>query len=93
MGSRRHRVVLHQQRLDVTSRGAHRADVGDDGYDAAQEYEVKSADGGFDRMQVRAAKNPVTGSFFGADKYQLVSAGEDGVFGTDDDVKSYDGGP
>lgn len=39
---------------------------------------------------VRAAKNPVTGQYFRHDKFQLISAGADGVFGTEDDIANFD---
>lgn len=35
---------------------------------------------------VRAIRNPETGKFMNPRSYQLISAGQDGVFGNDDDV-------
>jgi len=44
--------------------------------------------GGEDQAQetVRALKNPATGKYMSPRKFQLISAGEDGVFGNEDDV-------
>jgi prepilin-type N-terminal cleavage/methylation domain-containing protein len=44
--------------------------------------------GGEDQEQatVRAMKNPATGRFLSPRKWQLISAGPDGEFGTDDDI-------
>ena len=44
--------------------------------------------GGEDQEQetVRAFKNPNTGRYMSPRSFQLISAGEDGVFGTEDDV-------
>lgn len=40
--------------------------------------------------KVKAIKNSLTGDFFHATKYQLISAGPDGEFGTRDDVFNFD---
>ncbi len=42
--------------------------------------------------QISAFKNPATGAYFKPRKYQLISAGEDGVFGTEDDITNFDRG-
>ena len=42
------------------------------------------------RTFVRAFKNPVTKRFVGATRYQLISAGPDGRFDTEDDVTTFD---
>ncbi|MCY2960457.1 MAG: type II secretion system protein [Planctomycetota bacterium] len=39
---------------------------------------------------VRALKNPVTGQYYQHDRFQLISAGGDGVFGSDDDIANFD---
>lgn len=39
---------------------------------------------------VRALKNPVTGQYFNHDRFQLISAGPDGLFGNEDDVANFD---
>lgn len=41
---------------------------------------------------IQAFKNPKTGTYFEPRKFQLVSAGEDGVFGTEDDITNFDRG-
>lgn len=38
---------------------------------------------------VIARKDPVTGLYYGANRYQLISAGLDGVFGTEDDIGNW----
>jgi len=52
------------------------------GYDKAQK--VKRTDD--EEVTAHAAKNPATGKFHSPGKYQLISAGEDGQFGTPDDL-------
>ena len=39
---------------------------------------------------VVARKNPVTGSYFHPSRFQLISAGLDGEFGTDDDIGNWE---
>ncbi len=50
--------------------------------DAEQNAEVQSI--------ARAVKNPTTGRWFQHGRFQLLSAGEDGSFGTEDDVANFD---
>jgi hypothetical protein len=38
---------------------------------------------------VTARKDPVTGLYYNPDRYQLISAGLDGVFGTEDDIGNW----
>jgi prepilin-type N-terminal cleavage/methylation domain-containing protein len=38
---------------------------------------------------VSARKDPVTGLYYNPDRYQLISAGLDGVFGTEDDIGNW----
>ncbi len=45
---------------------------------------------GEEESTVRAVKNTVTGQYFHHDRFQLISAGGDGVFGTEDDVANFD---
>ncbi|TAJ24844.1 MAG: type II secretion system protein [Planctomycetota bacterium] len=60
----------------------HRADYG-----TPQSYVTLHPDTGEEiESTFRARKNSKTGQFVRPDKYQLVSAGPDGSFGTDDDV-------
>jgi len=40
--------------------------------------------------QARALKNPKLGTWYRANKFQLVSAGPDGLFGTEDDVANFE---
>lgn len=42
-----------------------------------------------DDVEISALKNPATGSYYNPRKYQLISAGEDGLFGTDDDLTNF----
>ena len=61
-----------------------------DDYEREFDYEFRSADTGeWVPVRVKAAVNELTGAYFALDSYQLVSAGEDGVLGTDDDITSY----
>jgi prepilin-type N-terminal cleavage/methylation domain-containing protein len=61
-----------------------------DQYEAAHDYEFTvQATGSTEPVQVKAAKSTLTGSYFSKESYQLVSAGEDGVFGNEDDIRSY----
>jgi len=39
---------------------------------------------------VRARKNPQTNTWFNPDRFQLISAGSDGEFGTEDDLANFD---
>lgn len=49
----------------------------------------KDADGEEENV-VRALRNPVTGQYFQHDRFQLISAGADGAFGTEDDIANFD---
>lgn len=44
---------------------------------------------GDEESTVRALKNPVTGQYYQHDRFQLISAGADGVFGTEDDIANF----
>jgi len=41
-------------------------------------------------QDVEAVKDPKTGQYFNPDSFQLISAGRDGVFGTDDDLANFE---
>jgi prepilin-type N-terminal cleavage/methylation domain-containing protein len=43
-----------------------------------------------DEATVLARKDPVTGLYYNANRYQLISAGLDGVFGTEDDIGNWE---
>lgn len=45
----------------------------------------------FEEQQLSPARNERTGSFYEPNGFQLVSAGSDGLFGTEDDLFSYKG--
>ncbi len=45
---------------------------------------------GDEESVVRALKNPVTGQYYQHDRFQLISAGADGVFGTEDDIANFE---
>jgi prepilin-type N-terminal cleavage/methylation domain-containing protein len=40
-------------------------------------------------VRVTGLKNPVTGDFYNSGKFQLISAGQDGLFGTADDLGNF----
>ena len=52
---------------------------------------IAGADGFLEEQVVRAARNETTGAFVAPTGFQLISAGEDGEFGTEDDLLSYGG--
>ncbi|MFG0316669.1 MAG: type II secretion system protein [Planctomycetota bacterium JB042] len=61
-----------------------------DDYEKEHEYEfVTDATGEIESVVVKAATSERTGSFFARESYQLLSVGEDGVYGTEDDITSY----
>ncbi|MBL8861303.1 MAG: prepilin-type N-terminal cleavage/methylation domain-containing protein [Planctomycetes bacterium] len=56
-------------------------------------YVTRPADADAEAQGVaRAAKNSVTGRWHNHDRFQLLSAGSDGVFGTEDDLGNFEGG-
>lgn len=62
-----------------------------DDYDREQHYEFEDQSTmALEDVAVKAARSEKTGSFHDARSYQLISAGGDGVFGTEDDVASWD---
>lgn len=62
-----------------------------DDYDKEHEYEfVVDATGEIEGVTVKAATSERTGSYFARESYQLLSVGPDGVYGTGDDITSYD---
>lgn len=64
----------------------HRRDYG------RQDAYVVVAQDGEDQEEsaVRAVKNPVTGQYFHHDRFQLISAGADGIFGSEDDLANFE---
>ncbi len=62
----------------------HRAD-----YDQVFEYQTIGADDSSYPQSVRAKKNPVTDDYYNRVGYQLLSAGPDREFGTEDDIANY----
>lgn len=59
-------------------------------YGRTDEYVATDIESGETReMPVKAFLNPKTKTYYAPDKFQLVSAGEDGVFGTDDDITNF----
>ena len=57
-----------------------------------QEHEYDFADAETYEIEthvVTAAKSELTGGFYAKESYQLLSVGEDGVYGTEDDIASY----
>ncbi len=60
-------------------------------YGRQDTYVVQPNDAdGSEESTIRALKNPVTGQYFQHDKFQLISAGADGVFGTEDDITNFE---
>ena len=51
---------------------------------------IDNETGEYVESEVSAFKNPKTGTYYKPRKYQLISAGEDGVFGTPDDITNFD---
>jgi prepilin-type N-terminal cleavage/methylation domain-containing protein len=49
-----------------------------------------SGDYGEEDVTARAARNPLTGGFHRFESYQLLSAGPDGLLGTEDDIANYE---
>jgi len=52
-------------------------------------YLIEDREMGQEFVEIRAFKNPVTGSYFNHDSYQIISAGPDGVIGDEDDVANF----
>jgi prepilin-type N-terminal cleavage/methylation domain-containing protein len=59
-------------------------------YGRADRYATTSPETGEDLdSSVTASMNPVTGTYYNPKKYQLISAGKDGVFGSSDDIVNW----
>ena len=52
-------------------------------------YTTMDAEGVEETSVVKPWKNPKTGSFYMASRFQLFSAGPDGVFNTEDDIGNW----
>lgn len=62
-----------------------------DDYDEPCQYLLWAEEDEFDsEAEVQALKNETLGRYYGHARYQLISAGSDGAFGTDDDVTSFE---
>jgi prepilin-type N-terminal cleavage/methylation domain-containing protein len=59
-------------------------------YGKSFSYSVSEAEELWDTVEVKALKNPATGSYFKFESCQIMSVGEDGMFDTDDDVANFD---
>lgn len=64
----------------------HRSDYGADD----RTYVTIAEDGTETRSVPRAFKDPRTDRYFRRNKFQLISAGQDGVFGTEDDITTFE---
>lgn len=53
-------------------------------------YMTLDENGVEDTSLVQALKNPATGNYYNPRTFQLISAGEDGVFGTGDDIHNFE---
>jgi len=59
-------------------------------YGRTDMYVATETESGEEReMQVKAFMNPVTKTYYESNKFQLISAGQDGIFGTDDDITNF----
>jgi prepilin-type N-terminal cleavage/methylation domain-containing protein len=58
-------------------------------YGRTDNYIVQPDEAGDTETQVKALLNPKTKTYFEPNKYQLISAGLDGRFGTEDDITSF----
>lgn len=59
-------------------------------YKRGGEYLAYAEDlGGWTEQRVKAWQNPTTGDPYRPDTFQLISAGADGVFGTEDDITNF----
>jgi prepilin-type N-terminal cleavage/methylation domain-containing protein len=59
-------------------------------YGRTDTYTASAADdSGDSESQVKALLNPLTKTYYEPNKYQLISAGLDGRFGTEDDITSF----
>lgn len=59
-------------------------------YGSTQEYQMDPDNlAGYPLQSVEAAVNETTGVYARADSFQLISAGADGIFGTEDDVTNW----
>lgn len=52
-------------------------------------YFLESPDYDRENVEVRAFVNPVTGTYYNFESYQIISAGPDGMFDTEDDVANF----
>ncbi len=60
-------------------------------YEQVFEYQTHAADDSVWTQSVRAKKNPATDAYYNRTEFQLLSAGPDGEYGTNDDVANYEG--
>jgi len=58
-------------------------------YNREDVYLTLDEEDSLDTSLVKAVKNPKTGNYFNPRSYQLISAGEDGLFGTKDDLYNF----
>lgn len=63
----------------------HRRDYGRTDTYVATELEANDTR----EMQIKALVDPKTKTYYQSDKFQLISAGEDGIFGNDDDITNF----
>lgn len=59
-------------------------------YDREDVYLTLDEQDTLDTSNVKAVKNPKTGNYFNPRSYQLISPGEDGLFGTKDDLYNFE---
>lgn len=58
-------------------------------YAVAEASLLAGAESEVAEQKLRPAKNPTTGNWYEPNGFQLISAGEDGEFGTEDDIANY----
>jgi prepilin-type N-terminal cleavage/methylation domain-containing protein len=52
-------------------------------------YSIVTGEFGLDSIEVKALKNLKTGTYYNFESFQILSVGEDGIFGTEDDVANF----
>jgi prepilin-type N-terminal cleavage/methylation domain-containing protein len=58
-------------------------------YSESFTYLIESPETDREPVEVQALINPVTGTFYNFDSYQLISVGPDGIFDTEDDLANF----
>ncbi|MEQ8762689.1 MAG: type II secretion system protein [Planctomycetota bacterium] len=59
-------------------------------YEKSFKYWIRDEADVYHEVEVKAVKNPDTGSYYNLDSFQIFSVGADSTFGTDDDIHLWD---